>query len=247
MNVLETFTYHDTPVRTVIKDGEAWFVAIDIARILGYRDAHNMVRRIDSEDKGTHSASTPGGAQNYSIISEPGLYVAVLGSQVEGAKAFRRWITHDVIPAIRKTGGYQASMTKAEMTLAVIEGLQSEVEEGRRELAVAKPKAEFADTFLSANGDYDTRDAAQILRRDHGIVDIGQNRLRNWMQEHGWLGKDRRPLQPKIDADYLRLKPSSFKFTRTNGEEQLAAPQVRVTPKGVEALARALKKELSAA
>lgn len=130
-------------------------------------------------------------------------------------------------------------LTLEEMTLQVIEGQKARIAE-------LEPKAEFADTFLSANGDYDTRDAAQILKRDHGIVDIGQNRLRDWMQEHNWLDAKRRPYQHKIDADYLRLKPSSFKFKRTNGEEQLADPQVRVTPRGVEALARALKKELVA-
>lgn len=126
-----------------------------------------------------------------------------------------------------------------EMTLKVIEGQ-------RERIAELEPKAEFADIFLSANGDYDTRDAAQILKRDHGIVNIGQNRLRDWMQDHDWLDGKRRPYQTKLDADYLRLKPSSFRFTRTNGEEQLANPQVRVTPRGVAALARALKKELVA-
>lgn len=126
-----------------------------------------------------------------------------------------------------------------EMTLKVIEGQKERIAE-------LEPKAEFADIFLSANGDYDTRDAAQILKRDHGIVNIGQNRLRDWMQDHDWLDGKRRPYQTKLDADYLRLKPSSFRFTRTNGEEQLANPQVRVTPRGVAALARALKKELVA-
>lgn len=127
-----------------------------------------------------------------------------------------------------------------EMTLRVIEGQ-------KQRIAELEPRAQFADKFLSANGDYDTRDAAQLLRRDHGIVDIGQNRLRAWMQEHGWLDKRRRPMQTKVDAGYLRLKASSFKFKRTGGEEQLADPQVRVTPRGVEALARALKKELTSA
>lgn len=132
------------------------------------------------------------------------------------------------------------ALSLEEMTLRVIEGQ-------KQRIAELEPRAQFADKFLSANGDYDTRDAAQLLRRDHGIVDIGQNRLRSWMQEHGWLDKRRRPMQTKVDAGYLRLKASSFKFKRTGGEEQLADPQVRVTPRGVEALARALKKELTSA
>lgn len=134
-------------------------------------------------------------------------------------------------------GGRELSLE--EMTLKVIEGQKSRIAE-------LEPKAEFADKFLSAQGDYDTRDAAQILRRDYGIVNIGQNRLRDWMQDHGWLGKDRRPKHKAVEPGYLRLKPSSFRFKRTNGEEQLADPQVRVTPRGVEALARALKTEVPA-
>ena len=135
----------------------------------------------------------------------------------------------------RLKGQPTSELDLAKMTLTVIEGLQGRVQE-------LEPKAEFAEKFLSAQGDYDTRDAAQILRRDHGIVNIGQNRLRAWMRHHGWLDRKRRPYQDKIDAGYLRLKASSFKFVRTNGEEQVADPQVRVTPRGVEALARALRK-----
>lgn len=103
-------------IRTLEIDGEPWFVASDIAKTLGYRDAANMNRRLDDEDtrsfsrsEGTHSASTlfeDQRIQSVSLINESGLYTAILGSQLPEAKPFKRWVTSEVLPAIRKTGGY---------------------------------------------------------------------------------------------------------------------------------------------
>ena len=86
------------------EQGEPLFVASDIAKILGYRDAYNMTRRLDPDDKGTRPASTPGGIQELTIINESGLYTAILGSEVEGAREFKRWVTSEVLPSIRKHG-----------------------------------------------------------------------------------------------------------------------------------------------
>lgn len=108
MSSLQLFNYEHHEVRTVLIDGEPWFVAADVARILGYRDAANMTRRLDAEDRGTRSVSTPSGDQEMTVITEPGLYVAVLGSQVSSAKEFKRWVTRVVLPEIRKTGSFNA-------------------------------------------------------------------------------------------------------------------------------------------
>ena len=108
MNDLAIFRYEGADVRTILIDGEPWFVAADVARVLGYRMASDFTRRLDDDEKGTHSARTPGGVQDVSIISESGLYIAVIGSQTETARDFKRWITREVIPAIRKTGMYSA-------------------------------------------------------------------------------------------------------------------------------------------
>ena len=93
-------------IRATERDGEFWFVASDVAKLLGYRDAANLIRRLDDDEKGTHSASTPGGSQELSVINESGLYAAILGSKREGAKPFRRWVTHDLLPTLRRTGFY---------------------------------------------------------------------------------------------------------------------------------------------
>lgn len=137
-------------------------------------------------------------------------------------------------------------LTFEEKMLEVMGTLQARVDDQRQQLAVAAPKAAAFDTFLSADGDYDVRDAAQLLHRDHGIQ-VGRTRLFKWMRENSWLGKDNRPYQNLVDQGVLRVKASTFKFTRTNGQEQIAAPQVRITPKGLERLRRELAgREVSA-
>lgn len=93
-------------VRAVLIDGEPWFVAADVSAALGYRDAHNMVRILDDDERGTHNLSTPSGSQEMLVINESGLYSAILRSRKPEAKAFKKWVTAEVLPAIRKYGMY---------------------------------------------------------------------------------------------------------------------------------------------
>lgn len=93
-------------MRTVLVDGEIWFVATDVAAALGYRNAPDMVRNLDDDEKGTQTVRTPGGEQDVSVINESGLYAAILKSRRPEAKRFKRWVTGDVLPSIRKTGAY---------------------------------------------------------------------------------------------------------------------------------------------
>ncbi|MDR0702901.1 MAG: Bro-N domain-containing protein [Azoarcus sp.] len=116
MNTMETkntpavFNFEGHQVRTVVRDGKPWFVAADVADILEYRDAANMTRQLDDDEKGTQIMSTLGGDQKMSTITESGLYNAVLKSQKPQAKIFRKWITGEVIPSIHRTG---SAMPKA--------------------------------------------------------------------------------------------------------------------------------------
>ena len=205
--------------------------------------------RADLEDFGTvafetRPFETAGGTQLKRIArlnEQQATLLLTYLRNTDQVRTFKKMLVRAFYEMARQFQAGQPPLSPAEQMAQGLIAAQQMLDEKSRELEEAKPKAEFAETFLSANGDYDTRDAAQILRRDHDITDIGQNRLRDWMQRHGWIDHKRRPYQHKIDADHLRLKPSSFKFKRTNGEEQLADPQLRVTPKGVEALARAMK------
>ena len=119
MSNLQIFNYENSSqLRTLIKDGEPWFVAKDLCEVLELGDVSKALSRLDDDEKGTNSILTPGGIQEMLVVNEPGLYSLILGSRKPEAKAFKRWITHEVIPSIRKTGSYQVQpMTQAEILL----------------------------------------------------------------------------------------------------------------------------------
>jgi len=150
MTALEVFTYSDQPVRTVLVDGEPWFFAGDVARILGYRDTHNLTRRLDDDDKGTHSVSTPGGTQSLITISEAGMFDAILRSDIEGARNFKRWLTHDVLPEIRRTGAYSVAPAIDISSPAGILALAEKFTETARALVAVTVRAEIAEEFKEA-------------------------------------------------------------------------------------------------
>lgn len=106
MSDLTIFAFESAAVRTLMIDGEPWFVAADIANVLDYRNAYDMTRMLDDDEKGTHIMRTPGGDQEMTIINESGLYSCILRSRKPEAKVFRKWVTAEVLPSIRKTGGY---------------------------------------------------------------------------------------------------------------------------------------------
>lgn len=116
------FDYEGTSVRTIIgSDGEPWFVASDVATVLGYASAKDFTRGVDEEDRGRQIVPTPSGHQEMTIISEPGLYTALVRSRAERVQPFRRWVTGEVLPQIRKTGGYGApALTGPELMAAAL-------------------------------------------------------------------------------------------------------------------------------
>lgn len=243
MTALGVFTYDATDVRVVQVDGEPWFVAADVARILGYRMASDMTRRLDPEDRGTRSVRTPSGDQDMTVISEAGLYAAVLGSQVEGARAFKRWITHDVLPAIRRTGGYATptvdvtTITRSDLARMILEAEDAR-ERAEARVAELEPKAAMTEALLTTSGDYSVRDAAQVLCRDHGIA-TGQRRLFGTLRSLGWIDRNGNPYQRLIDSGRLTVRVQTYDHPYT-GEPTLGKPQVRITPKGLADLHRAL-------
>ena len=110
--VIEFYNEQFGVIRSVVIDDEPWFVAADMCKVLGLDKVWNALQRLDDDEKGTTSISTLGGRQEMSIVNEPGLYSLILGSRKSEAKAFKRWVTHDVLPTIRKTGGYVSEVDK---------------------------------------------------------------------------------------------------------------------------------------
>lgn len=240
---LDLYRYADQDVRVVTIDGDPWFVAADVCAVLGIANNRDALTALDDDEKGVATTDTLGGAQSVSIISEPGLYSLILRSRKPEAKAFKRWVTHDVIPAIRRTGTYAIPTQRLPQTYAeALRALADQAEHTERvqaDLEQAAPKAEAWDTLATAIGDYAVADAAKILARDPRLT-LGRNRLFTVLTSHGWLYRqlDDGRLHVKqhaVDAGWLSELPSSHYHPRT-GELVLDAPQVRVTVRGLQRL-----------
>ena len=119
--------YKNSPVRIVEKDGEPWFVARDVCKVLEITKVDAAIRNLDADEKGAHTVSTPGGNQEMTIVSEAGLYSLILRSRKPEAKAFKRWVTHEVLPSIRKTGAYLSPGMSNEQVKALVATLEEEM------------------------------------------------------------------------------------------------------------------------
>jgi anti-repressor protein len=245
---LTHYIYQGAELRTLVEGGEILFVAADVARILGYRDAHNLTRRLDDDERGTHSVSTPSGDQDMTVITEAGLYASVLGSQVPGARDFKRWVTHEVLPAIRRTGSYSVAPAYAlpQSYAEALRALAETVEAKDRAVAEAhalSPRAAAWDHMASTAGDYSVQQAAGILGRDPSIT-TGRQRLFQWLATAGWIFRDRSTghwmaYASRIDSGLATHRAQHHIHPRT-GEVVLDPPQVRITIKGLNALHAAL-------
>lgn len=116
MNQL-SFDFNGTSVRVVMLDGEPWFVARDVCKVLEITKVDSAIRNLDADEKGAHTVSTPGSNQEMTIVSEAGLYSLILRSRKPEAKSFKRWVTHEVLPSIRKTGVYAVNQDHAELDI----------------------------------------------------------------------------------------------------------------------------------
>lgn len=244
MSAIIPFDFGGEAVRVVSLEGEPWFVATDVAKILGFASAKDFTRGLDDDEKGGHNLPTLGGSQEVTIISEPGLYSAILRSRVEGAKRFKRWLTHDLLPAFRK-----GQLAPRELSRLELIDIAREAEVGRIEaeakILELEPKAKTFDSFLSSIGDYSVNEAAKILSRDHSIL-TGERRLFNFLEVQAWIYRDAKgkpiPYQNQIDTGRLVAK-AQFHYHPETGEQIADAPQVRITAKGLDALRAKFLKE----
>jgi len=205
-------------VRTVTIDNEPWFVGKDVATALGYKDTSDALKKHVSEDD--KRILKPGEMptlkmSNYGayIINESGLYALIFGSKLESAKRFKHWVTSEVLPAIRKTGGYQmqAPQGKELLALAVLEA-QKTIEEQTAQIERMKPKEIFADAVATSHTSILIGDLAKLLKQNG--VETGQKRLFNWMRENGYLikrnGVDRNmPTQKAMEMELFEVKEST--------------------------------------
>lgn len=239
MNALDLFRYNDAEVRVAVVDGEPWFVAADVCAVLEIAHAASSLRFLDEDEKGVHSVHTLGGEQLVTVINEAGLYSLILRSRKAEAKAFKRWITHDVLPAIRKTGQYgtPAAISFEEMTAQVIAGLQERIDAAQQRAAELEAPAKAWTELSSAEGDFTVSDAAKTLARAN--ISTGPRKLYDWLDAEGWIfrrGGRWQAMQSAINAGLLVERVTSGYFDQTSGERKQGDPQVRITAKGLERL-----------
>lgn len=223
--------------------GEPWFVAKDILDRLELD--RTAMRKLDDDEKGVDTIHTPGGDQQVSIVSEAGFYKLVLKSRKPEAKAFQRWVTHEVLPSIRKRGGYMVEVPNEtpEQTMArailiardTIERQRADIDMLAGENAVLAPKAAMADAFLDADGAYTITQASGLLRQLDGSM--SRRRLFQLLRvDHMMEQRTNRATARAVERGYLTNIATSF--TAPDGERRVRDPYAPVTPKGLEWMAR---------
>lgn len=226
----QVFNFGDYQVRTVIKEGEPWFVAKDVADILDYSEASAMTRHLDDDDKESVKLTVRGQEQEFILVNESGLYSAILKSRKPEAKAFKKWVTSEVLPSIRKQGKYEVKATvpqsysqallEAGRLAAIVEQQELLMQEQKEALILAAPKVEYVDNFVERGNNRSLTDVAKEL-------EISAKELGRWLRQEGHAWKNKTPLRWKqtfIDSGYGSQKLFS--------NENVNISQALVTPEG---------------
>lgn len=246
MNELKVFNSEEFgDVRTVTINGDPWFVGKDVAAALGFTNPRDSIStHVFDEDKGVESIDTLGGKQKMTVINESGLYALVFGSRLKSAQRFKHWVTSEVLPAIRRTGGYQmpAPQGKELLALAVLEA-QKTIEAQNTEIERMKPKAIFADAVSASTSSILIGDLAKLLRQNG--VDTGQKRLFEQLRNEGYLmktGSSRNmPKQKYVANGFFQIKETVI--SNPDGSVRMTKT-TKVTGKGQQYfLNKYLKKE----
>lgn len=223
-------------IRAVELNGEPWLVGKDVAEILGYEAARNAIAtHVDEEDKLTHQISASGQNRGMTIINESGLYSLIFGSKLPKAKEFKHWVTSEVLPSIRKHGGYikdQENLTEDELLSRALLVAQSRIAERDRQIERMRPKEIFADAVTASHNSILVGELAKVLRQNG--VEIGQNRLFEWLRGNGYLIKRKgsdwnMPTQMAMELGLFEIKETVI--THADGHTSINKT-VKVTGKG---------------
>lgn len=235
------FTYHDQPVRVVTIDGEPWFVLADLCKVLDLAKPSRVAMRIADDMKGAHLMSTPGGDQEMTIVSEAGMYEVIIRSDKPEAVAFRRWVTSEVLPSIRKHGGYLTDqkiediLNNPDTIIQLATKLKSERAKRaalEKQAAIDTPKARFADAVSASHTSILIGDLAKLLRQNG--YEIGQNRLFEMLRRDGYLcaakgGMWNMPTQKAMNLGLFEVKETTI--VHSDGHVSISKT-TKVTGKG---------------
>lgn len=252
MNELQNvFDFEGSEIRTVKNGQDIFFVAKDICEVLDHSDVSVAVSRLDDDEKLIQTLFVSGQNRKTWLINESGLYSLILTSRKPEAKQFKRWITHEVIPSIRKHGAYMTAETIEEALLNpdTIIRIATELKEERSKRIIAetkineeKPYTDFGKVVAISDGAINVGAFAKLIYEKHGI-NIGRNKLMEWLREKGYLIKQGReknnPKQNYIEQGLFKVSPTII--SRTEGDVQSST--TLVTGKGQVKLMEILKQE----
>ena len=237
MNNLQVFKNEQIgEVRVMEHNGEPWFVGKDVAGILGYTDQNKAVAmHVDPEDKLNDKTSSSLGQRGGWLINESGLYSLILSSKLPTAKQFKRWVTSEVLPSIRKHGGYvagQETMSDDELMAKALLMAHSKIEEREKQIKEMTPKAIFADAVAASHTSILVGELAKLLKQNG--INTGQNRLFQWMRDKKYLisrkGSDyNMPTQRAMEMGLFEIKETAV--THSDGHTSVNKT-VKVTGKG---------------
>lgn len=233
MNEVQVFDNEEFGTIRAVRDedGEPSFVAKDVLAILDLD--RTATRKLDDDEKGVDSIHTPGGDQQVATITEPGFYKLVMRSRKPEAKAFQRWVTHEVLPALRRDGGYMVERHESpEETMArAVLLAQTTIDRQKARIAELEPKALFADAVGASDGTCLVGELAKMIRQNG--VRMGQNRLFELLRQDGFLGKSGSnrnvPTQRAMEMALFRIKETAV--THSDGHVTLSRTP-KVTGKG---------------
>ena len=221
MNSMQIFRYNEKEVRTMEKEDGVWWVLKDVCDVLNIAQPTRVAERLDDDEKGVSEIHTPGGKQTMIVINESGLYNVIMRSDKKEAKAFKRWVTHDVLPAIRKHGGYLTpeKVEEALLNPDTIIQLATSLKEERAARMLAekkieedKPKVLFADSVVASKSSILVGELAKLLKQNG--VNMGQNRLFIWLRDNKYLcsrGENYNlPTQYSMERGLFEIKKSTY-------------------------------------
>lgn len=234
------FNYQNHQVRLIIQDGEPWFVVKDVCEVLEIGDIRRAVERLEEDERSlTPLVDSLGRKQEQYVVNEPGLYTLVLGSRKPEAKPFKRWVTHEVIPSIRKHGAYMTSET-IEKTLSnpdFIIGLATRLKEeqearayAEEQLLLQQPKVQAHDRFIDAKN-------YQLMRESGKSLGIGEKKLYAFLRALRLLNYKNEPYQIYVNEGYFVVKQRTFGNT-----SRFNVPITYVTAKGLDYIDKLLER-----
>lgn len=241
----QTFNFHNAPVRTLTdENGEPWFVAKDVCDVLHYTNASKAISdHVDPEDKLNNGSLSSLGQRGGWLINESGLYSLVLSSKLPAAKEFKRWVTHEVLPSIRRHGIYATDTTidqilaDPDFGIRLLTDLKKERAkriEAENQIKELAPKAKALDDFTNVPDALLVREAAKLL--SNAGTPIGEKGLREWLSQHGWMYRHSGTwwaASERVKAGHLVLVGSRSHGQHKDGSIFAFAPTVKITRKGL--------------